>query len=223
MVASLSHQDQEQIDQIKQFLARYGSWVSGVLLAIALAFAGYQGWRWWSSEQSMQAANLYAEFSRAEKSSNSNQMILAYNDLRLRYPKTIFMEQAALSIASIQLTKGQSQTAITVLTWLAQSGSQAEYRSIATLRLSGILMTDKRFEEAIEALHKARGNGFDALIDDRLGDIYVMQKKSSDALTAYQSAWKGLEDNVAYRRLIEAKLISLGDDPHESSKPAGKL
>ena len=84
-------------------------------------------------------------------------------------------------------------------------------------------MTDKRFEEAIEALRKARGNGFDALIDDRLGDIYVMQKKSSDALTAYQSAWKGLEDNVAYRRLIEAKLMTLGIDPHESSKPAGKL
>ena len=223
MVASLNHQDQEQIDQIKQLWTRYGGWVSGILLAIALAFAGYQGWRWWLSEQSMQAANLYAEFSRAEKSSNSNQMILAYNDLRLRYPKTIFMEQAALSMASAQLTKGQLQTAITVLTWLAQSGSQAEYRSIAGLRLAGILMTDKRFEEAIEALRKARGNGFDALIDDRLGDIYVMQKKSSDALTAYQSAWKGLEDNVAYRRLIEAKLMTLGIDPHESSKPAGKL
>jgi predicted negative regulator of RcsB-dependent stress response len=223
MVASLNHQDQEQIDHIKQLWASYGGWVSGVLLAIALAFAGYQGWRWWLSEQSIQAANLYAEFSRAEKSLNASQMILAYNDLRLRYPKTIFLQQAALAMASTQQTKGQSQSAITILTWLAQSDSEAEYRSIAALRLAGILMTDKRYEEAIVRLQESRGNGFDALIDDRLGDIYMLQKKSSDASAAYQSAWKGLEDNIAYRRLIEAKLMTLGVDPHESSKLVGKL
>jgi predicted negative regulator of RcsB-dependent stress response len=61
--------------------------------------------------------------------------------------------------------------------------------------------------------------GFQALFDDRLGDIAVLQKKNEDAKRHFLAAWKGMEEQNEYRRLIEVKLAALGVNPNEADKP----
>ena len=216
MVTSLNHQDQEQIDQLRQFWVRYGHVISGLVLTVVLGFSAYQGWLWWQRDQSMQAAYMYTEFTQAQKSADTSKTVLAFSDLRTRYPKTIFSQQAALILADIQQKNGQTQDAEQTLKWLAESASEVGYEAIAAIRLSALLIADNRYDEARKWLDNARGHGFDALLDDRLGDIYALQKNPKQAAVAYQAAWKALDADVNYRNQIEAKLIALGIDPNAS-------
>ena len=218
MVTSLNHQDQEQIDQLRQFWARYGHVISGLVLTIVLGFSAYQVWLWWKRDQSIQAAHMYTEFTKIQKSADISKTELVFHDLRTRYPKTIFSQQAALIFADMQHKNGQTQDAEKTLKWLAESASEVGYQAIASIRLAAILIADNRYEEARKWLDNARGHGFDALLDDRLGDIYALQKNPKQAAVAYQAAWKALDPDVNYRNQIEAKLIALGIDPNASVK-----
>lgn len=48
-------------DQIKHIWRRYGTLISTVALAIVVAVAGFQGWRYWQVRQSEAAAQAYAD------------------------------------------------------------------------------------------------------------------------------------------------------------------
>ena len=51
---------------------------------------------------------------------------------------------------------------------------------------------------------------FSALVDDRRGDIFVLQGKNTDAKTAYLKAYTAFESQSEYRRLVGIKLSALG-------------
>jgi predicted negative regulator of RcsB-dependent stress response len=51
------------------------------------------------------------------------------------------------------------------------------------------------------------------LAADIQGDIHAVQNKPQDAIKAYSDAWRQLEDNPEYRRLVTAKLNALGVNP----------
>ena len=61
---------------------------------------------------------------------------------------------------------------------------------------------------------------FAALADDRRGDIFSAQGKRSEAKAEYQKAFKGLDERVEYRRLVEVKLNALGVDLSEGKTAA---
>ena len=220
MTASLNHEDQEQIDQIRQFWSRYGTSISILILIIALVFSVYQGWLWWKRDQSMQAAHLFSEFTTAHAASDTEKTQLVFKDLQERYPKTVFTQQAALLHSDLLQSKGGLTSAKNSLKWLIEKGGEPEYRSIAVLRLSALLIDDNRLEESLTYLQKARGYGFDALIDDRVGDIYTLQNKTSEAIAAYKAAWNALDEKSPYRKQIEFKMSVLGADISTLSKPA---
>ena len=58
---------------------------------------------------------------------------------------------------------------------------------------------------------------FEPLLADRLGDIDMLQSKPDEAVANYQKAWRGMEANSEYRRLVAVKLATLGKDPEEAS------
>jgi predicted negative regulator of RcsB-dependent stress response len=64
------------------------------------------------------------------------------------------------------------------------------------------------------------GPSLSGLASDLKGDILTVKNQKSEAVLAYQNAWKELADNPDYRRLVEAKLNALGIDP-QASLPTG--
>ena len=58
----------------------------------------------------------------------------------------------------------------------------------------------------------------EALVADRRGDVLMAQGKQDAARTAWQTAWKAMDDKLDYRRLIDAKLTAAGAAP---DVPAG--
>jgi predicted negative regulator of RcsB-dependent stress response len=118
-----------------------------------------------------------------------------------------------LLLARLQTEKGQADAATTVLRWLGEKTSDEGLRALAALRLAGLELDAKRWDEALKAVEAVNAKGFEALAADRRGDILMAQGKVQQASDAFLAAWKAFPDTVEYRRVVEAKLNTLGVAP----------
>ena len=135
-------------------------------------------------------------------------------------PRTVHAQQAGLVAAKVQLDKGKEDDARATLAWVADTGRHEDLAALARLRLAGVLLDAKKYDEALAQLDAAKLGGFAALGADRRGDVLAAQGRATDAVAAYQAAWKGIPESMDYRRLVEAKLTALGAAPAASG--AGK-
>jgi predicted negative regulator of RcsB-dependent stress response len=216
MANQLDLQEQEQIDELKAFWKEHGNLITWVLVLALLVFAGWNGWRWWERTQAEAAAGLFEELDKAVLAGDAARVGRAFSDLKDRYPRTVFAQQGALMAARVQADKGQADAARAALAWVADNGAESEYKVIARLRLAGLLMEAKQYDEALKQLDGAKAPEFDALVADRRGDILLAQGKPAEAQAAYAAAYKAMDEKLDYRRLIEAKLTALGAAPAAS-------
>ena len=116
--------------------------------------------------------------------------------------------------AQVQFDKGQADAAAATLAWVADHAGEDEYRTVARLRLAGVLLDAKQYDEALKQLDGAKAPRTSRrLVADRRGDVLLAQGKTDEARSAYQAAWKAMDEKVDYRRLVEAKLTALGAAP----------
>jgi predicted negative regulator of RcsB-dependent stress response len=213
MANALDLQEQEQLDQFKAFWARWGSPITWVLTLVLLAFAGYNGWNWWQRDQGLKASAVADELDRAVAAGDIDRAAHIFADLQDRYARSAYAQQGGLRLAKLQYDKGQADAAKASLTWVADHAVEDEYRAVARLRLAGILLDQKQYDQALKTLDAISSPAFAALADDRRGDVLLAQGKTDAAKAAYQAAWKAMSDRVDYRRLVEAKLTALGAAP----------
>ena len=217
MATLLDLEEQEQLDQLKSFWKRYGSLVTWVLVALLAAYAAWTGWNVWQRDQAAKAGAMFDELDRAAQAGDVQRTGSIFLDLKDRYPRTAFAEQGGLLAAKVQFDKGQPDAALGTLAWVASSATEQEYQSIARLRAAGVLLDQKKYDEALKQLDAVKpseaAQDFGALVDDRRGDVLVAEGKREEAKAAFTRAWQAMDGKVDYRRLIEAKLTSLGATP----------
>ena len=213
MATHLDLEEQEQLDAVKQFWKRYGNLVTWLLIAVLLAYSGWTGWNWWQREQATQAGAMFDELDKAAQAADVDKVSRVFGDLKVRYPKTAFAQQGGLLAAKVQAEKGQTDAAQATLDWVGANATEVEYRTIARLRLAGLLLDNKKYDEALKQLDVATAAGFEPLVADRRGDVLMAQGKPEDAKASYTKAWQAMDSRVEYRRLIEAKLAALGAAP----------
>lgn len=216
MASPLDLQEQEQLDQLKAFWKRHGNLISWLLTVALMAYAGYNGWNWWQREQATKAGAMFDELDRAVQATDVDKTSRVFADLRERYPRTVFAQQAGLLAARVQFDKDKPEAARASLTWVAENGLEDEYRTMARMRLAGLLMESKQFDEALKQLDAAKSQAFQHLVADRRGDVLLAQGKKDDARLSYERAWKAMEAKQPYRELIDAKLTALGASPSAS-------
>ncbi|NUZ06194.1 YfgM family protein [Piscinibacter koreensis] len=213
MATHLDLEEQEQLDQLKAFWKQYGNLISWIVIAAVAAYAAWSGWNYWQRDQAVKAGAMYDELSRAAQAGDAERASRVFEDLKSRYPGTVFTQQAALMAAQAQADKGQPDAARATLTWVADNAAEPEYRTIARLRLAGLLLDEKKYDEALRVLDEAKAPNFAGLVADRRGDVFRAQGKDNSARSSYLAAWQAIDERVAYRRLVEAKLGALGVTP----------
>ena len=220
MANQLDLQEQEQLDELKAFWKQWGNLITWVLTAVLLAFAGWNGWNWYRRDQAVKASGLFEALDRAAQEGDVQKTGRAFDDLKDRYPRTEFAGQGGLLAAKLQFEKGQADRARANLQWVADNASDDDYRSLARLRLSGLMLEAKQYDEALKQLDAAKSAAFAALVADRRGDILLAQGKRDEAKAAYTTAYKGMDERMSYRQLVDAKLMALGAAPAASgAKP----
>lgn len=212
MAAQLDLQEQEQLDQLRHFWQRWGNWISGAIVLACLAYGGWTGYNYWQNKQGAQAGALYSEVERAAEAKDLTRVERAYSDARANYPRTAYAQQAALIAAKALYEGGQADKAKGALQWLAAEGKDPGYQAMAKLRLAGIQIGDKAYDEAIKTVSGDFPLDFQPLAADRMGDALSLQGKTKEAIDAYRKAYRQFGEGNEYRRLVEVKLAALGVD-----------
>lgn len=221
MASNLDLQEQEQLDELKAFWNRYGNLITWTLTLVLAAFAAWNGWNWWERQQGAKASAMFEEFDRAVQAGNAEQAGRVFSDLKERYARTVYAQQAGLLAAKLQADKNQADAAQASLTWVAEQGKDEEYQALARLRLAGLLLDKKAYDDALKQLDAVKSPEFAPLADDRRGDILLASGKKDEAVKAFQAAWKAMSDKTDYRRVIESKLTSLGAAPEAATAASG--
>ncbi|MBC7994975.1 MAG: tetratricopeptide repeat protein [Rhizobacter sp.] len=220
MATHLDLEEQEQLDQLKAFWKQYGNLITWVLILALAGFAGWTVWNNWKQDQAVKAGALYEELNKAVQAGDVDKTSRVFADMKERFAGTGYTQQAALLAAKLQYDKGQPDAANASLAWAAENAAETEYRSIARLRLAGLLLDAKKYDEALKQLDGVTANEFAGLAADRRGDVLMAQGKKDEAKTAYAQAWKTLDESLEYRRVIEAKLSVLDAAPDAEAPKA---
>jgi len=213
MATPLDLQEQEQLEAIKSFWKQYGNLITWTLVLALGGVGAWNGWNWYQRDQGIKSSAMYDELERSVQAADLERSARIFADLQARYPGTAWTAQGGLLLARLQTEKGQADAATTVLRWLGEKTSDEGLRALAALRLAGLELDAKRWDEALKAVEAVNAKGFEALAADRRGDILMAQGKVQQASDAFLAAWKAFPDTVEYRRVVEAKLNTLGVAP----------
>jgi predicted negative regulator of RcsB-dependent stress response len=213
MAKHLDLEEQEQLDELKHFWKQYGDLITWTLIAILGTFAAWNGYNYWQRDQSAKAALMYDEVERAAVSGEVERLDRSLADMKERFAGTAFAQQAGLLAAKVYYDKGNIDSAKASLAWVAGKSADEGYQAIARLRLAGLLLEAKAYDEAVQLLTAPFPKDFVALAADRRGDILAAQGKRVEARAEYEKAFKAMDERVEYRRLVEVKLNALGSNP----------
>ncbi len=224
MANQLDLEEQEQLDQLKHYWKQYGNMITWVLIAVLGAYASWNFYQYWQRSQAQQAAAMFDEVERAVKSADVAKIDRVFGDIKDKFGSTTYAQQAGLLVAKQYYAAGKPDAAKTALSWVADKSSDPGYQAVARLRLAGLLLDSKAYDEALKQLSASFPPQFEALAADRKGDILLNQGKKKEALAEYGKAFKGFDERTEYRRLVEIKLNSLGVDPKSTDvlAPEGK-
>lgn len=216
MATQLDLQEQEQLDQLKAFWNQYGNLITWVLILALGGFAGWNGWKWYQRDQGVKAAALFDALERSAQGKELDKIASRFADLRDKYGRTAQAAQGALLTARVQADGGQAEAARATLAWAAESAGDEALRAVARLRLAGLLLDAKQYDEALKQLDAATVPGLTPLVADRRGDVLAAQGKPAEARAAWEQAYRELAERLEYRRLVEAKLTAIGAAPAAS-------
>ena len=213
MASNLDLEEQEQLAELKHFWKQYGNLITWLLILALGGFAGWNGYQYWQRQKAVQASALYDEIERAVQAGDSARVERALADMKERFGSTTYASQAGLLAARALHEKGKMDAARAALQGVVNQGSDEGQRAVAALRLSALLIEGKALDEALKVLGGSFPAEFNALVADRKGDVLLLQGKRAEATAEFKRALAALAADDDYRRLVEAKLKSLGASP----------
>ena len=223
MAKHLDLEEQEQLDEFKHFWKQYGNLITWGLIAVLTVFAGWNGYRYWQHSQATQASVMFDEVVRAAQTREPEQIERSFAQMKDRFSRTTYAQQAGLLAAKVYEDSNQPDAAQQALAWVAEQTTDAGYQSVAKLRLASLLLEKKSYDEALKQVSGTIAKEFAGLAADRRGDILMAQGQTANAQAEYEKAYKLLDEQAEYRRLVEVKLNALGVDPAASVREAAKV
>jgi predicted negative regulator of RcsB-dependent stress response len=204
-------EEQEKLDALKAWWARYGLLVSIVVAVAAVSYGGWMGWRTYQAHASRQAMGYFEALQDAARTGGADasaRIKAAAGTLREDYPNTGYAGRGVLVAAQALQAQNDLQGAREQLEWLAGQRKQIALQPVAKLRLAGLLLDQKQYDAALAQLQDPPP-AFAALYADRRGDILAAQGKVQEARAAWQSAIDGLGTTNALTPVVRLKLDAL--------------
>jgi predicted negative regulator of RcsB-dependent stress response len=207
----LDLEEQEQVAELKAWWRDHGNWVVGIIVAAAIAFAGWQGWSWHEREQAAQASVLYDTLGKAAQAGDAKALRDASGTLVESYPRTLYASMGALVAARFHFDRNDLKTAKAQLQWVMDKSPAEDFRDLARLRLAAVLLDEKAYDEALKHLEAKHSPAYDGQYAALRGDILVAKNQAADAKAAYKLALEKSEGrDSAFRESVRMRLEALG-------------
>ena len=207
----LDLEEQEQVAELQAWWKQHGTLIVSVILAAAVAFAGWQGWRWYSANQAAQAAAVFDSLAKGAQAGDAKVVRDSAGTLIESYPRTMYASIGALVAARFHFDRNDLKSAKAQLEWLVEHARSDDLRDIARLRLAAILVDEKAHDEALKLLEAKHAAAYDSQFAALRGDALLAKNQPAEAKAAYQLALeKAAGEQNAFRESVRIRLEALG-------------
>jgi predicted negative regulator of RcsB-dependent stress response len=205
-------EEQEQIDAFKAWWNKWGNIVLTLVTVAALAVVGYRAWNWYQDNQATQAAAVFETLKATIEKKDLAKAKEASNQLIESYGKTAYSQMAALQMAKLYVDLKDPKSAKQSLEWAINHAKDIEFQHSARLRLAGILLDEKAFDEGLKVLSATPSDAYVALYADRRGDLLFGAGKPAEAKAAYKQAIDKMDERSPLKETTKLKYDALGGD-----------
>jgi len=206
---ALDAEQQEQISAFKAWTEQYGNWIVGASLVVAAVAAGNWGWHWYTQREAAAAGAIYEQFSEAVGAKDAAKARDLAAALLQQHPSSAYATFAALTQARASLDAGDTAAAKAQLHWVIDKSSSKELVTLARVRLAGVLLDEKAYDEGLALLQGDAPAALAAEVSDRRGDLLLAQGKAADARVAYGKALEQASAQNPLRPVIQSKFDAL--------------
>jgi predicted negative regulator of RcsB-dependent stress response len=214
---AFDHEEQEQLASFKAWWQQYGNLLTWVLIAALACYAGWSAWKYHKRSQSAQAAVLYDSLQTAVAANDRAQVQRVATDMQDKFAGSPYAGMSALAAAKVAFDGNDMKVAKERLQWVIDKSGDDEYKSLARVRLAGILLDEKAYDDGLKVLSGNFPPQFESLAADRKGDLLAAQNKLAEARAAYQLALDKAGAVNPARQLIQLKLDAIGGAPAKAA------
>jgi predicted negative regulator of RcsB-dependent stress response len=203
--------EQEQGEQVKNWLRENGSAiVMGLVLAFGLMF-GFKQWQAWETSKKQQASAEYQVLTSLIEANNMDAAVANYEVLKSDFSKSSYTAMASMMMAKARLEAGQTDLAATALTQAMNNAEPAPVQIIARTRLARLRLSQGDADAAVKLLDGAPSDlGFEAQFAEIRGDIHLANGDTERAIQSYQTSLDLLDEGVGNREYLIVKMEALG-------------
>jgi predicted negative regulator of RcsB-dependent stress response len=208
---ALDLEEQEQVEELKAWWKQHGGLITAAVVAAALTFAGWQGWRWYQASQAAHASTLYETLSRAAQANDAKALRDAAGTLVESYPRTLYASMGALVAARYYFDRSDLKTAKAQLQWVMERSPSRDFKDLARLRLATVLLDETAYDEALKLLDAAPAPAYEAQYAALRGDLLVAKNQAAEARAAYKLALEKADGrDGAFQESVRMRLEALG-------------
>ena len=208
-MATYDLEEQEKIDGLKSWWEVYGTLAIIIVATFIAGIFGTQAWKYYQKQQSDQAVELFISLQGINESGDSEKTRDAARLLTDGFPGSGYASRAALISARASIDEKDIKNARNQLQWVLVNTEETELKDIARLRLAGLLLDEKKYDEALKLLESKHSEFFDSLYEDLKGDIYADKGSTLEARTAYKMAMSKTNKKETRYKIIQMKLDAL--------------
>ncbi len=207
--------EEQQIEALK------GWWkenATSLILGVSIGGLSLGGWSYYSetkAEHRIKASNIYISLEKQVQANNvTDEVVKKVDQLAAEFADTPYAALSSLVMASHQFNKGNMDKAIARLQWVDKNAQEEEIKHIARLRLSGLYINQKKYDEAQALLSLDHPVAFNARYEELKGDAFVARGEIEQARIAYD---KAIEQSTTSSRWLKLKRQDLGSSELKKS------
>lgn len=208
-MATYDLEEQEKIDGLKSWWEVYGTLSIIIVATFVAGIFGTQAWKYYQKQQSDQTVELFISLQGIDESGDSEKIRDAARLLTEGFPGSGYASRAALISARASIDAKDIKNARNQLQWVLVNTEEIELKDIARLRLAGLLLDEKKYDEALKLLESKHSEFFDSLYGDLKGDVFANKGSISEARAAYKMAMSKIDKKETRYKIIQMKLDAL--------------
>ena len=205
-------EEQEQLATLKNWWRDNGTLVIVAAAAAVIAVAGWHAWQNWQEGQARQAGTLYETLVKALQGNDPKAVRDASGTLAEAFPGSLYASMGALAAAHFHFEHGDPKNAKAQLQWVIERSNSEEMKDIARLRLAGLLIDEKAYDEALKLLEAKHAVSLAGQYAALRGDALVAKNRIDEAKAAYRLALEKAEParGGTFRDSVQMRLDALG-------------